>query len=196
MLKSRLYLWVAIALISLSACKENETSVTLSGSDAAIGSNTAVASSENNVATTQTLSSRDEKLSIVVDGNFVDEMDDAENRVLKDDLATLILLQYDEKSNITLIANDLGPLKIEAKDYFANLVDSLKKSTSLKSLDVGIATDNRINYRISHEANGVILNESCVAIVANNNLYSVCATSDTAKPDALAATLKTININN
>ncbi|MCO6503994.1 MAG: hypothetical protein J6568_01040 [Snodgrassella sp.] len=196
MLKSRLWLLVAVAVIGLSACKKNETSVTLNDSEASSVNNAVAASSDKAVATTtQTLSSPDDKLSIVVDGNFVNKMDDAEDWVRQEDLDTLMLLQHDEKTNITLIANDLGPLKIEPKNYFAKLVDDLNKQTSISSLDVGMATENRINYHMSHADNGVVLNESCVVMVANNNLYSVCASSDTAKIDALAAALKTININ-
>jgi hypothetical protein len=195
MLKSRLWFLVAVAVIGLSACKKNETSVTLNDSEASSVNNAVAASSDKAATTTQTLNSPDDKLSIVVDGNFVNKMDDAVDWVRPEDLDTLILLQHDEKTNITLIANDLGSLKIEPKNYFARLVDDLNKQSSLSSLDVGMATENRMNYRMSHADNGVVLNESCVVMVANNNLYSVCASSDTAKIDALATALKTININ-
>ena len=194
MLKSRLWLLIAIAISALTACKKNETSVTLDASDAS-GVNTVIAASADTPTSgTQTLSSRDDKLSIVVDGNFNDEIDDAENWVRKENLDTLILLQHDDSSNITLIANDLGPIKLKAEDYFKNLAANLKNNAQISNVNVGIATDNRMNYRFSHEENGILLNESCVAMIGNNNLYSVCANSDTAKDDALAATLKTINL--
>ena len=191
MLKSRLWLLIAIAISALSACKKNETSVTL---DASSVNTVIAASADTPTSGTQTLSSRDDKLSIVVDGNFNDEMDDAEKWVSKDNLDTLILLQHDDSSNITLIANDLGPIKLKAEDYFKNLAANLKNNAQISNVNVGIATDNRMNYRFSHEDNGILLNESCVAMIGNNNLYSVCANSDTAKDDALAATLKTINL--
>lgn len=191
MLKSRLWLLIAIAISALSACKKNETSVTL---DASSVNTVIAASADTPTSGTQTLSSRDDKLSIVVDGNFNDEIDDAENWVRKENLDTLILLQHDDSSNITLIANDLGPIKLKAEDYFKNLAANLKNNAQISNVNVGIATDNRMNYRFSHEDNGILLNESCVAMIGNNNLYSVCANSDTAKDDALAATLKTINL--
>lgn len=191
MLKSRLWLLIAIAISALTACKKNETSVTL---DASSVNTVIAASADTPTSGTQTLSSRDDKLSIVVDGNFNDEMDDAEKWASKDNLDTLILLQHDDSSNITLIANDLGPIKLKAEEYFKNLAANLKNNAQISNVNVGIATDNRMNYRFSHEENGVILNESCVAMIGNNNLYSVCANSDTAKDDALAATLKTINL--
>ena len=191
MLKSRLWLLIAIAISALSACKKNETSVTL---DASSVNTVIAASADTPTSGTQTLSSRDDKLSIVVDGNFNDEIDDAENWVRKENLDTLILLQHDDSSNITLIANDLGPIKLKAEDYFKNLAANLKNNAQISNVNVGIATDNRMNYRFSHEENGILLNESCVAMIGNNNLYSVCANSDTAKDDALAATLKTINL--
>lgn len=195
MLKSCLWLLIIVTSISTTACTKNDTSVILDASEA---SNTvaASASTNTNINTTQTLSSRDDKLSIVVDGNFTDEMDDSENWVDSKDLDTLILLQHDDTSNITLQANDLGPIKLKAEDYFKNLASDLKNNSAINNVNVGIATDNRMNYRFSHNKDSILLNESCVAMVNNDNLYSVCASSDSAKDDALAATLKTINLQN
>ena len=150
MLKSRLWLLIAIAISALSACKKNETSVTLDASDASSVNTVIAASADTPTSGTQTLSSRDDKLSIVVDGNFNDEIDDAENWVRKENLDTLILLQHDDSSNITLIANDLGPIKLTAEDYFKNLAANLKNNAQISNVNVGIANDNRMNYRFSH----------------------------------------------
>lgn len=195
MLKSRLWLLVAIALLSLSACKQKDTSVTIDASDTQAASSASEAS-ESNANSTQTLSSNDGKVSIVLDGDFTDVLDSASDWVDQSQVKNLTLLQHDDDSNITLAVNNLGVMKIKPDEYFKNLADSLKNNAAISKVKLGIATENRMNYRFSHQQNGTLLNESCVALVANGNLYTVCASSDSASDDALAATLKTINLQN
>ncbi len=192
MFKSRLWSFVILALLGLSACTQKETSVTMDASDTqtASGAASAVATS------TQTLTSKDDQLSIVVDGDFTDVMDSAPEWVDQAQIENLTLLQHDNGSNITLAVNNLGAIKIKADEYFKNLADSLKNNKDISNVKVGIATENRMNYRFSHQQNGTLLHESCVALVGSNNLYSVCASSDSAGDDALGATLKTINVQN
>ena len=60
MLKSRLWLLIAIAISALSACKKNETSVTLDASDASSVNTVIAASADTPTSGTQTLSSRDD----------------------------------------------------------------------------------------------------------------------------------------
>lgn len=195
MLKSRLWLLVAIALLGLSACKQKDTSVTIDASDTQAASSASQAS-ESNANSTQTLSSNDGKVSIVLDGDFTDVLDSASDWVDQSQVKNLTLLQHDDDSNITLAVNNLGVMKIKPDEYFKNLADSLKNNAAISKVKLGIATENRMNYRFSHQQNGTLLNESCVALVANGNLYTVCASSDSASDDALAATLKTINLQN
>lgn len=195
MLKSRLWLLVAIALLGLSACKQKDTSVTIDASDTQAASSASEAS-ESNANSTQTLSSNDGKVSIVLDGDFTDVLDSASDWVDQSQVKNLTLLQHDDGSNITLAVNNLGVMKIKPDEYFKNLADSLKNNAAISKVKLGIATENRMNYRFSHQQNGTLLNESCVALVANGNLYTVCASSDSASDDALAATLKTINLQN
>lgn len=195
MLKSRLWLLVAIALLGLSACKQKDTSVTIDASDTQAASSASEAS-ESNATSTQTLSSNDGKVSIVLDGDFTDVLDSASDWVDQSQVKNLTLLQHDDDSNITLAVNNLGVMKIKPDEYFKNLADSLKNNAAISKVKLGIATENRMNYRFSHQQNGTLLNESCVALVANGNLYTVCASSDSASDDALAATLKTINLQN
>lgn len=195
MLKSRLWLLVAIALLGLSACKQKDTSVTIDASDTQAVSSASEAS-ESNANSTQTLSSNDGKVSIVLDGDFTNVLDSASDWVDQSQVKNLTLLQHDDASNITLAVNNLGVMKIKPDEYFKNLADSLKNNAAISKVKLGIATENRMNYRFSHQQNGTLLNESCVALVANGNLYTVCASSDSASDDALAATLKTINLQN
>ena len=194
MLKSRIWLYVIITLLSLSACKKDDTSVTIDASDVQAASSSATSATETPV--TQTLTSKDDKLSIVVNGSFADVMDSATDWVDQEELNSLTLLQHDENSNITLAVNNLGTIKIKPDEYFKNLADSLQNNKNISDIKVGVATENRMNYRFSHQQNGSLLNESCVALIGDNNLYSVCASSESADYAELAGTLKTINVQN
>ena len=194
MLKSRIWLYVIITLLGLSACKKDETSVTIDASDAQAASSSATSAAETPV--TQTLTSKDDKLSIVVNGSFADVIDSATDWVDQEELNSLTLLQHDENSNITLAVNNLGTIKIKPDEYFKNLADSLQNNKNISDIKVGVATENRMNYRFSHQQNGSLLNESCVALIGDNNLYSVCASSESADFAELAGTLKTINVQN
>ena len=194
MLKSRIWLYVIITLLGLSACKKDETSVTIDASDVQAASSSATSAAETPV--TQTLTSKDDKLSIVVNGSFADVMDSATDWVDQEELNSLTLLQHDENSNITLAVNNLGTIKIKPDEYFKNLADSLQNNKNISDIKVGVATENRMNYRFSHQQNGSLLNESCVALIGDNNLYSVCASSESADYAELAGTLKTINVQN
>lgn len=194
MLKSRIGLCVILFLLGLSACTKQDTSVTMDASDTQTASNSAASADEP--AATQTLTSKDSKLSIVVDGDFANVLDSATDWVDPAELNNLTLLQHDDSSNITLAVNNLGTLKIKPDEYFKNLADSLEHNSSISNIKVGVATVNRMNYRFSHQQNGTWLNESCVALIVDNNLYSVCASSESADYNALAGTLKTINVQN
>lgn len=194
MLKSRIWLYVIITLLGLSACKKDDTSVTIDASDVQAASSSATSAAETPV--TQTLTSKDDKLSIVVNGSFADVMDSATDWVDQEELNSLTLLQHDENSNITLAVNNLGTIKIKPDEYFKNLADSLQNNKNISDIKVGVATENRMNYRFSHQQNGSLLNESCVALIGDNNLYSVCASSESADYAELAGTLKTINVQN
>ena len=196
MLKSRIGLCAILFLLGLSACTKQDTSVTMDASDTQTASSSAASADEPAVSATQTLTSKDSKLSIVVDGDFADVLDSATDWVDPAQLNNLTLLQHDDGSNITLAVNNLGTLKIKPDEYFKNLADSLEHNSSISNIKVGVATVNRMNYRFSHQHNGTLLNESCVALIVDNNLYSVCASSESADYNALAGTLKTINVQN
>lgn len=194
MLKSRIWLCVILFLFGLSACTKQDTSVTMDASDTQTASSSA--SADEPASATQTLTSKDTKISIVVDGDFADVLDSAADWVDPAQLNNLTLLQHDDSSNITLAVNNLGTLKIKPDEYFKNLADSLEHNSSISNIKAGVATVNRMNYRFSHQQNGTLLNESCVALIVDNNLYSVCASSESADYNALAGTLKTINVQN
>ena len=196
MLKFRIWLCVILFLLGLSACTKQDTSVTMDASDTQTASSSAASADEPAASATQTLTSKDNKLSIVVDGDFADVLDSATDWVDPAQLNNLTLLQHDDSSNITLAVNNLGTLKIKPDEYFKNLADSLEHNSSISNIKAGVATVNRMNYRFSHQQNGTLLNESCVALIVDNNLYSVCASSESADYNALAGTLKTINVQN
>ena len=187
---------IGMMAFSLAACSDkNDTSVSLSASEAASASSTS--SPTNSAPVSQTLTSTDGNVSIVVNqGQFTDQSSDAANWVTKDESTNLTLLQRDDSNNITLSVNSLGAPKLKADDYFKKLSSSLKANGDLNNVKVGMATDNRMNYRFSHSSNERSLNENCVALYGANNLYVVCASSDSASDEQLSNTLKNISVKN
>ncbi|MCT6883962.1 MAG: hypothetical protein M3Z52_07710, partial [Snodgrassella alvi] len=85
----------------------------MDASDTQTASSSAASADEPAVSATQTLTSKDSKLSIVVDGDFADVLDSATDWVDPAQLNNLTLLQHDDGSNITLAVNNLGTLKIK-----------------------------------------------------------------------------------
>lgn len=195
MLKSSLWICILIGLIGLSACNKKDTSVTLDANDLDIGEVAAsTISSAVTSSPTQTLVSNDDKITIVVNGQFQNELNNSEDWVESPESSSLTLLQHDNDSNITLAVNNLGQAKLKASDYFRNLADKLKSNDQLTDLKIGVATENRMNYRFTHSIDNEILRENCLALMGGDNLYSVCASSNTANDDSLASALKNITI--
>lgn len=62
--------------------------------------------------------------------------------------ASLTLLERDSASGITVYAANLGAAKSDAKTYFANLKSALNSAEGLADVQVGAATDNRMNYSL------------------------------------------------
>lgn len=190
MLKPAFSILAIAAMLTLTACSDkNDTSVQLDANDAVAASDAPVSGQ------TQTLNSEDGKISITTtNSQFSDQMANAERWVGTGEKANLALLQHDETSGITLSVSNLGAPKSSADDYFKQLTATLKNNNALQDLDVGAATENRMNYRFSHSQNDVSLSENCVAIYEPENLYIVCASSGSANSQQLADTLKNISI--
>lgn len=199
MLKRSLWVFLSISLLGLSACNKDDTSVTLDASDLAASSAStsflnADASSTNTATSTQTLTSSDNKINIVVNGLYQNQLDHPNDWVDASETNSLTLLQHDDNSNITLVVNNLGAAKLKADDYFKNLAQSLQNNPQLSDVKIGVATENRMNYRFTHSIGNETLRENCVALMGSNKLYSVCAISNSADDTALASALKNISI--
>lgn len=179
------------ALLALAACSGNtDTSVTLSASEASAASTSAPAAAAN-----QTLSSADGKISITTaESQFTDRLSQAGEWVDASEAKSLVLLQRDDNRGITLSVSAHGAPKTDAAAYFSKLTGQLKADQRLQNLDVGAATDQRMNYRFSYQQDGVTLNESCIALYGSAQIYVACASSDSAEPAQLADTLKDIRI--
>lgn len=175
----------AAAVLGLAACGgKAETSVP---------ADTAASAASADAGAVQTLTGRDGKISIVIQGS---RFEDASNSgELPEGISAdeLVLLQRDSSRDITLYIANLGAPKTDAPAYFANLKAALNADKSLSDVQTGAATDTRMNYRFAQNGGGATLRENCIAIY-ETGLYNVCASSATASQDELAAVLKEVNL--
>lgn len=195
--KFRLHTLIAISIFALAACSR-QGSTSVSPDDTAI---TAVRDAASEIQASeetapaeaksepQVLVSRDKAVSIGVNGNFQDQSGNAELMPEKIDNAEVTLLQQDAGADIVLTVTDFGKPAKPAKDYYAGLKTALEGS-SLQNLKIGAATENRMDYSFSDGGKS----ENCIAIYHPDNLYSVCATSQTADNNRLAEMLKDVKL--
>lgn len=183
-----------MASIGLAACSQQaETSVPADSSAEAPSSSAAVSTPAADAV--QTLTSSDGKISIVVQGSqFEDAIQDGAAHPEGITAEELTMMQHDESSNISLYIVNLGTPHTDAKNYFNNLKNALKTAEGLSEVQTGVATENRMNYRFAqNDSQGNLLRENCISIY-ETNLYNVCASSNTASQDELAAILKEVNL--
>lgn len=183
---------LSAALLALAACetKVSNPQAEAAASSAAPAAEAASSATEAAEATPQTLTSRDNAVSVSVSGNFQDQ---SGNAALLPEGATaeeVTLLQRDDDADITLSVTDLGKPAKPAKDYYAGLKSALEAG-GLADLKVGAATENRMDYSFSYPDGG---GENCIAIYHPENLYTVCAASATATAPQLADTLKDVKL--
>lgn len=196
MLKFSSRLSVLATILLLSGCfNQDNTSVSLSASEAAAASGVASDSGAPTPDASQTLTSTDNRISITVpQGQFVDQMSHAADWVDKQEINTLTMLQRDDSNGITLSINSFGKPKEKSEVYFKRLSDALKTDTSLQNLKIGMATDNRMGYRFSRTVDGMVLSEECIALYKEDNLAVICASSDMVEPQQLTELLKNISV--
>lgn len=184
-MKPYAYALITAAVLGLGACgQKTETSVP----DGA-----AQVSAVSETADVQTLTGSDGKVSVVVQGSRFEDVSGSGDLPEGIGADELTLLQRDEARGITLYIANLGAPKTDAKTYFANLKAALESDKSLSGVQVGAATDTRMNYRFSQEGNGTVLRENCIAI-HEAEIHNVCAAGSTAGQDELAAVLKEVNL--
>ncbi|MFV2029391.1 cytochrome C [Neisseria sp. S1] len=182
---------ITVAVLGLSACKQQaETSVT---SENAASTTQTPQQAANTV---QTLDSSDNRIRIVIQGGqFTDISNDESARPDGVGKEELTLLQRDTTSDITIYVTNLGAVKNNGKTYFNNLKEALNKAEGISNVQVGAATENRMNYRFSQATeDGGELRENCIAIIESNNLFNVCANSQSATQEQLAGVLKDVNL--
>ncbi|PSJ80984.1 cytochrome C [Neisseria iguanae] len=180
-------------LLMLSACnKISEAPAQTAASTPAASSASAPVEKENTI---QELNSKDSKIRIMIqNAQFTDIIEDKNLHPEGISSDELTLLQRDNTSGITLYAANLGKAKTDAKAYFTHLKETLQSAKGMDNMRVGIATDNRMNYRFSQATeNGSTLSENCIAI-HETNIYTVCASSTTAPTEQLAVVLKDISL--
>lgn len=182
----------AAAVGLLAACsQQTETSVAPGSAASAPATSSAPAAAQ-----AQTLKSSDGKITITLqEGGFADISANAEAHPAGISPQELTLLQQDAARNITVYATSLGKAKSDAKTYFANLKAAIESDKTLENVQIGAATDNRMNYRFTqNSAESELFSENCIAIFDSGSLYNVCAGSDTASQDELAAVLKDVAV--
>lgn len=182
-------LWATVAALSLAACQPKAES-SVSDSTSSIE---ATASEAAPATGPQTLTSKDNAVSLTVNNAaFEDQSSNTELLPEGIDANNVTLLQHDPISDITVYVANLGKTDKTADTYYADLKQALESAQGLSDLKVGIATQNRMDYRFRQVENG--LQEHCAAIYHPNNLYDICAFSETASPEQLAAVVKDVKL--
>ena len=142
--------------------------------------------------TIQTLTDSTGRISIAVTGTFTVRPDE------ENSLPTTLFAQ-NQDNNAVLTVSSLGTLQSKPDEYFKKLSEVVKQQESdnpqqFSKTKVGIATNNRMNYRfVQTTANGETA-EMCMAIIAGDDLYSVCANGENLSFDALNTYLQDVRI--
>lgn len=181
----------AAAVFAVAACQPKAES---SVADNASSPETAAASEASMPASgPQTLTSKDNAISLTVaNAAFEDQVGNTDLLPEGIDAGNVTLLQHDSNSDITVYVANLGKTDKPAETYYADLKQALESAQGLSDLKVGVATENRMDYRFRQDENG--LQEHCTAIYHPSNLYDICAFSQTATPEQLAGILKDVKL--
>lgn len=172
-----------LTLFALAACGSQENQA---------ASDNATPASEAAAPAAQTLTSRDNAVSITVTGHsFTDQSGNAELLPEGAKADNITLLQENTDGTLLYVA-DLGEPKSPAEQYFAFLKSDLEKLDNIDNLKIGVATENRMAYSYQGKTEDV-LNESCLAIYGNK-IYSVCA-AGTADPAQLSDLVKDVKLS-
>ncbi|MBP3221611.1 MAG: hypothetical protein J6M43_06210 [Neisseriaceae bacterium] len=142
--------------------------------------------------TIQTLTDSTGRISIAVTGAFTVRPDE-------ENTSPTTLFAQNQDNNAVLTVSSLGKLQSKPDEYFKKLSELVKRQESdnpqqFSKTKVGIATNNRMNYRfVQTTANGETA-EMCMAIIAGDDLYSVCANGENLSFDALNTYLQDVRI--
>ena len=180
-----------LCLVLLAACNQStESSVGDTPPAASAAPNTPASAP---VAASQTISSKDGKISVVVTGQYADKLSEASQLISDIPSEQLLFLQRDDSADVLLYAADLGKSKKDAATYLKNLSDAVKADAALKNTNVGAVEGNKLAYQFSETQAETEINQACVAI-NEGNIYSVCAISSSQSPAQLAQVLGTVAV--
>ena len=179
----------ALSLVLLAACNQSTESSVGDTPPAASAAPSTPASTP--VAASQTIASKDGKISITVNGQYADKLSEASQLISDIPSEQLLFLQRDDSADVLLYAADLGKSKKDAATYLKNLSDAVKADAALKNTNVGAVEGNKLAYQFSETQAETEINQACVAI-NEGNIYSVCAISSNQSPAQLAQVLSTV----
>lgn len=166
--------WIVMAsLLVLSACGKNASSV----------SNEAIQTAEEETRW-QTLTDDTGRVALVVDKSFT-VIPSAE-----DNGSTT--LTAENQNGVLLTVDHVGQLKTEPKQYFEQLTNDVKNHGD--NARVGIATENRMNFNVSHTEDTTTFNNSCLATIVEQEIYTVCATGTDIPFEQLDEHLKDVKV--
>ena len=178
-----------LCLVLLAACNQStESSVGDTPPAASAAPNTPASAP---VAASQTIASKDGKISVAVTGQYADKLSEASQLISDIPSEQLLFLQRDDSADVLLYAADLGKSKKDAATYLKNLSDAVKADAALKNTNVGAVEGNKLAYQFSETQAETEINQACVAI-NEGNIYSVCAISSNQSPAQLAQVLSTV----
>ena len=180
-----------LCLVLLAACNQStESSVGDTPPAASAAPNTPASAP---VAASQTIASKDGKISITVNGQYADKLSEASQLISDIPSEQLLFLQRDDSADVLLYAADLGKSKKDAATYLKTLSDAVKADAALKNTNVGAVEGNKLAYQFSETQAETEVNQACVAI-NEGNIYSVCAISSSQSPAQLAQLLSNIAV--
>ena len=176
-----------LSLVLLAACNQStESSVGDTPPAASTAASTPAAAS-------QTIASKDGKISLTVNGQYTDKLSEASQLISDIPSEKLLFLQRDDSADVLLYAADLGKSKKDAATYLKTLSDAVKADAALKNTNVGAVEGNKLAYQFSETQAETEVNQACVAI-NEGNIYSVCAISSSQSPAQLAQLLSNIAV--
>ena len=181
----------ALSLVLLAACNQSTESSVGDTPPAASTAPSTPASAP--VAASQTIASKDGKISLTVNGQYADKLSEASQLISDIPSEKLLFLQRDDSADVLLYAADLGKSKKDAATYLKTLSDAVKADAALKNTNVGAVEGNKLAYQFSETQAEIEVNQACVAI-NEGNIYSVCAISSSQSPAQLAQLLSNIAV--
>ena len=180
-----------LCLVLLAACNQSTESSVGDTPPAASAAPSTPASAP--VAASQTIASKDGKISVAVTGQYADKLTEASQLISDIPSEQLLFLQRDDSADVLLYAADLGKSKKDAATYLKTLSDAVKADAALKYTNVGADEGNKLAYQFSETLAETEVNQACLAI-NEGNIYSVCAISSSQSPEQLAQLLSNTTV--